>query len=85
MTDILEVKEDFFLEKVEVGMFRLPGIKFEKGQIPPELHAEMVEWAKSNRCGTAMTEWLWSFKSEEKRAWFILRWADHIPKVEEDE
>lgn len=42
MTDILEVKEDFFLEKVEVGMFRLPGIKFEKGQIPPELHAEMV-------------------------------------------
>lgn len=29
---ITETNEDFFLEKVEVGMFRLPGIKFEKGQ-----------------------------------------------------
>ena len=84
MTIDVESKEDFFLEKVEVGMFRLPGIRFEKGQIPPELHKEMEEWAKANRCGTVMNEWLWSFKSEEKRAWFILRWADLIPKVEEE-
>lgn len=85
MTDILEVKEDFFFEKVEVGMFRMPGIRFEKGQIPAELHEEMRAWAADNKCGMPMNEWLWSFKSEEKRAWWILRWADHIPKVEADE
>lgn len=83
-TDILEVKEDFFFEKVDVGMFKMPGIRFEKGQIPAELHEEMSKWAKENKCGFAMNEWLWSFKSEEKRAWFILRWADHIPKVEQE-
>jgi hypothetical protein len=84
MIDTLEIKEEFFLEKVEVGLFRLPGIRFEKGQIPAELHEEMVVWAKENHCGTAMNEWLWSFKSEEKRAWFILRWADSIPKAEDE-
>jgi hypothetical protein len=82
---VSEVADKFFFEKVEVGMFRLPGLRFEKGQIPTELYEEMAAWAKENHCGTPMNEWLWSFKSEEKRSWFILRWADVIPAAKEDE
>ena len=72
------------MEHVKVGMFNLPGIKFEKGLIPDELHAEMCEWAKENHCGYPANEWLWSFKSEAQRDWFVLRWSDLIPKPEVD-
>lgn len=67
----------------EVGMFRLPGIVFEKGQLTEELGDEMEQWCKDNNCGTRMTERLWSFKSEKKRGVFILRWSDSIPKDSE--
>ena len=80
-----EVKEVILFEKVEVGMFKLPGLRFEKGQIPEDLHNDMVAWSKENHCGTAMNEWLWSFKSEEKRDWFILRWSDSIPKPKDED
>ena len=73
------------MEHCEVGMFKMPGIMFEKGQIPPELHEEMAAWAKENKCGYPMNEWLWSFKSSEKRNWFVLRWIDSIPRPEEEE
>lgn len=73
------------MERVKVGMFKLPGLRFEKGQIPPELQAEMEVWAKENHCGYMMNEWLWSFKTEAQMDWFILRWYEHIPKVETDE
>jgi hypothetical protein len=73
------------MEHVKVGMFNLPGLKFEKGQIPTELQEEMSVWAKENRCGYAMNEWLWSFKTEAQRDWFILRWTDSIPKPEKEE
>ena len=80
-----EVKEVILFEKVEVGMFKLPGLRFEKGQIPEDLHNDMVAWSKENHCGTAMNEWLWSFKSEEKRDRFILRWSDSIPKPKDED
>jgi len=73
------------MEQCSVGMFNLPGLKFEKGQIPITLHEEMSAWAKENHCGTPMNEWLWSFKNEGQRDWFILRWTDYIPKVESEE
>lgn len=73
------------MEQVKVGMFNLPGLKFEKGQIPEELHEEIRAWAKENHCGMNMNDWLWSFKTESQREWFILRWIDHIPKVEKDD
>ena len=73
------------MEHVKVGMFNLPGLKFEKGQIPAELYEEMSVWAKENHCGYAMNEWLWSFKTEAQRDWFILRWMDTIPKPAKDE
>ena len=63
-------------------MFNLPGIKFAKGQIPEELLSEMDAWAKENKCGYMMNEWLWSFKSEAQRDWFVLRWNDSIPEVQ---
>ena len=73
------------MEHVKVGMFNLPGLRFEKEQISPELDLEMQAWAKENHCGMQMNEWLWSFKNEAQRDWFILRWIDHIPKLESEE
>jgi hypothetical protein len=61
-------------ERCEVGMFRLPGLTIDKDTFDPELHLEQVEWATENNCGMAMTETLWSFKTESQRDWFILRW-----------
>jgi len=73
------------MEHVKVGMFKLPGLRFEKGQLPEELMAEMSAWASENHCGFPMNEWLWSFKTEAHRDWFILRWSDLIPKVESED
>lgn len=73
------------MKNVEVGMFRLPGLAFEKGQLTDELLAEMIAWAKEEGVGMNMTENLWSFKKEAHRDWFILRWSDAIPEEELDE
>lgn len=70
------------MKNCEVGLFRLPGLVFEKNQIGNELLEEMKVWAQEHKCGKCMTETLWSFKNEGQREWFILRWSDHIPKVE---
>ena len=73
------------MEHVEVGPFRLPGLAFKKGQLSPELNEEMIKWAKSEGVGMSMTENLWSFRKESHREWFILRWIDRIPKIEDEE
>ena len=70
------------MENCEVGPFRLPGLAFERGELPDELLLEMQEWANAEGVGMSMTDRLWSFKKEAHRAWFILRWADRIPKPE---
>lgn len=76
---------DTKMENCEVGMFRLPGLVFEKGQIDEELLNEMKAWAEAEGVGMNMTERLWSFKKEAHREWFILRWSDRIPKPEVEE
>lgn len=63
------------MQKCTVGMFNLPGLIFDKEKITDELHKEMCNWSEENHCGTPMTEVLWSFRSEAKRDWFILRWS----------
>jgi hypothetical protein len=68
------------MKHVEVGMFRLPGLVFAKGQVSPELNEEMIAWANAEGVGMSMTENLWSFKKEAHRDWFVLRWSDVIPK-----
>jgi len=73
------------MKHVEVGMFRLPGIAFEKGELTPELIEDMKSWAEAEGVGMSMTESLWSFKKEAHREWFILRWSDHFKKVEEND
>jgi hypothetical protein len=73
------------MKQVEVGLWKLPGLAFKKGQISPELNKEMMEWARNEGVGMSMTENLWSFRKSSHREWFIMRWIDHIPKVEEDE
>jgi hypothetical protein len=73
------------MKHVEVGMFRLPGIAFEKNELPTELNEQMIAWAQAEGVGMSMTESLWSFRKEAHREWFVLRWIDSIPKIEKDE
>jgi len=74
----------FELKQVKVGMFKLPGILFDKDP-SPEIIEEMTAWCKENHCGFCSGPKLWSFKNEAQRDWFILRWSDHIPKEEKKE
>jgi hypothetical protein len=73
------------MKNVEVGMFRLPGIAFEKGELPTELIQDMQAWAEQEGVGISMTDTLWSFKKESHREWFILRWSDRLPKPKTDD
>lgn len=72
------------MKNVEVGLFKLPGIVFEKGEVDDELLEEMKAWAKEEGVGMSMTESLWSFRKEAHREWFVLRWTDHLHKPEEE-
>lgn len=76
----ISVTRNVNMENCEVGLFRLPGIKFEKNSLPPELIQEMEDWCEQNNCGKKMNDWLWSFKKEKYRTMFVLRWSDQIPQ-----
>ena len=72
-----ESKSVLGIKTCEVGLFRLPGVVFEKGQLSESKIKEMDEWAESPQgVGTRMTEVLWSFKTKSQRDWFILKWCD---------
>ena len=73
------------MENVEVGPFRLPGISFKKGQISEELNKEMMAWAAGEGVGMSMTPNLWSFKKPSHREWFVIRWIDSIPKMDDED
>ena len=73
------------MKHVEVGMWKLPGIQFEKGELPTELNEQMQAWAQAEGVGMSMTESLWSFRKEAHREWFVLRWIDSIPKINKDQ
>ncbi len=72
------------MKTCEVGMFKLPGLVFARNQLSEELSTKIDEWCRENKCGSKMTETLWSFKTESQRDWFILRWSDEIPNPEVD-
>lgn len=72
------------MRNVEVGLFKLPGLIFDKGEVDGPLLEEMLAWAKKEGVGYGMTEQLWSFKKEAHREWFILRWSDHLLKPEKE-
>lgn len=68
------------MNKVSVGLFELPGLSFEKSLDPKKLE-EMESWSKENHCGQRMTDKLWSFKNEQQRDWFILRWSESLSNL----
>ena len=72
------------MKHVEVGMFKLPGLVFAQGEVPPELLEDMLAWAEAEGVGMSMTEKLWSFKKESHREWFILKWSDRLVKVDKE-
>jgi hypothetical protein len=69
------------LKTCEVGMFKLPGIIVERPEDWSDEHwqqtqEEMDSWVASEQgTGTRMTEYLWSFRKESQRDWFILKWS----------
>ncbi len=74
MMDIMQMKI------CQVGLFKMPGLKFTKDQLTDSLLAEMVQWSKENTCGIYMSDQLWSFRNEKQRDWFILRWTDSLAR-----
>lgn len=68
------------MEIVTVGMFELPGISFSKDEMSDELRDNMISWSAATNCGMIMNDRLWSFKNSGQLDFFILRWADLIPK-----
>ena len=62
-------------ELCNVGPFNLPGIMYGKGALTTEEHNERVEWATTYNCGRAVTDRLWSFRSEGLREWFLIKWG----------
>ena len=69
------------MRSVELGPWRLPGLAWDQ-PLPSELHEEILAWSQANHCGTVMGPCLWSFRNTAQRAWFVLRWSDHMPPTE---
>ena len=74
MSDKEAVKEPK-LATCRVGMFNLPGVKVDLEQYSQEDVKEMLSWAKDNGAYIVEERGLFSWKSEAKRDWFILRWT----------
>lgn len=64
------------MKTCEVGMFRLPGVAFDKGDLNASQVKEINKWIKEHKCGYHMHDDLWSFKTMAQRDWFILRWCE---------
>lgn len=68
---------------VQTGMFNLPGISFDRGEIEDDLLTEMVDWIEQSNCGIKMTDRLLSFRNEGHREFFLLRWSDRFSMKDE--
>jgi hypothetical protein len=64
------------MKTCEVGVFKLPGVVFDKGDLTEAQAKEIKAWIEDNKCGYFMNNELWSFKTTAQRDWFILRWCD---------
>lgn len=63
------------IETVEVGMFRLPGVKLDLEQFTEEQITEIRQWAKDNGAYSDLNNGLFSWKDAAKRDWFLLKWS----------
>lgn len=70
---ILEMKQ------CRVGLFELPGVKFDTA-VDAKLLDQMIKWSEQNHCGTCINDKLWSFRNEQQRDWFIIRWEESSNK-----
>ena len=66
------------MKHCQVGIFKLPGIAFDKEELEDQVIDEMEQWSKDNHCGMKMTNTLWSFKNAKHRDWFILKWCEQM-------
>lgn len=63
------------IETCEVGPFRLKGIKVDTSQYTDAQYKEMTAWVRENNGYVVEDKGIFSWKSEAKRDWFILRWS----------
>ena len=68
---------------VECGLFKMPGVAFDRNELSDELLNEMKDWIDQTQIGMVMTDRLFSFMEEGHRDFFTLRWADRLPKKED--
>lgn len=62
------------MKLVEIGLFRLPGVQFEKDELTQEQKQEIIEWGDSEfGYGISLNDTTWSFKNEKQRDLFILK------------
>jgi hypothetical protein len=73
------------MKEVQCGLFKLPGLSFKSHEISQALLSEMKDWSTANKTGMYMNDNLWSFKNEEQRTWFVLRWNDAIVAENRDD
>lgn len=66
------------MKTCEVGLFKLPGIVFEQGQLTEQQISDIVKWSEETHCGKQMSNTLWSFKNEKQRDMFLLRWSSEL-------
>ena len=72
------------MKNVNCGMFNLPGLYFESGEISDELRVEIDSWCEELHIGILMNEKLISFKNSNERDFFILRFSEHFALSIED-
>jgi hypothetical protein len=68
---------------VECGLFKMPGVAFDRDELPDDLLDEMKDWIEQTQIGMVMTDRLFSFMEEGHRDFFALRWSDRLPKKED--
>lgn len=73
------------MKEVQVGPFKAPGLAFQPGQISNESLELMKAWATTPKQGMFLSEKLWAFKTPAARTSFILKWNDHIKRIEDVE
>ncbi len=66
------------IQTCNVGLFNLPGAIVDTDQYTKELLDQLVEWVSAHGgklMNTGSYGQLWSFRKEEHRNWFVLKWS----------
>lgn len=63
------------MRTVDVGPFRLAGVKLDPGQFTEEQYQEILTWARENGAYVTEETGLLSWRTAKMRDWFLLKWS----------